>query len=326
MKLSKQERIGALIVVVILVLALGGWLLVKPKIETINATRASLASKQQEYDADAEKQARKAPLRDQIIEAYEKGEHLADMFFPELTAYEADKAFREFLSQCTAKVVVESLSVGAPTTTTLGTHFYIPPQVEYDLKTYATQGAENDEEYSEVLLRQTKLANALGEAQTIGASQVSFTVSAIDQEELVKFADEVNSYIMNENGTDTRKAVGINGLVLTYPLVSVKYDKLVESLEKEMETEGKKALSAATGLPVEGEDNANTPGAAGDNASATTPGGTTNPATPGNEEQEEKAVVTDYLYSYSDTFTFYCIERMQDPKPQLDAQDGVAAA
>lgn len=318
MKLSKQERIGALIIVVILILALGGWLLVKPRIETIGATKASLAAKQQEYDADVAKQSRKAPLREEIEKAYEEGEHLADMFFPELSAYEADMAFRAFLSQCTAKVVVEALEVGAPTTATLGTNFYVRPEVEYDLKTYATQGADIDEDYAAILLRQTNLAAALGDPQTIGASMVSFTVSAIDQDELVKFADEVNSYMLEENGTATRKAVGINGLTLTYPLVTSKYEKLIESLNAEAETEGKRALSAATGLPVEGDEE--------NNSGAPNPNGTgTNPGTPGNEEEKETAVMTDYLYSYSDTFTFYCIERMQDPTPQLDAQDGISA-
>lgn len=318
MKLSKQERIGALIIIVILILALGGWLLVKPRIETIGATKASLAAKQQEYDADVAKQSRKAPLREEIEKAYEEGEHLADMFFPELSAYEADMAFRAFLSQCTAKVVVEDLEVGEPTTATLGTNFYVRPEVEYDLKTYATQGADIDEEYAEILLRQTNLATALGDPQTIGASTVNFTVSAIDQDELVKFADEVNSYMLEENGTATRKAVGINGLTLTYPLVTNKYEKLIESLNTEAETEGKRALSAATGLPVEGDEE-NNPGAPNPNGTGT------NPGTPGSEEEKETAVMTDYLYSYSDTFTFYCIERMQDPTPQLDAQDGISA-
>lgn len=311
MKLSKQERIGAMIIAVVLILALGGWLLVKPKIETIGATRAALASKQQEYDADVAKQQRKDPLRKEIEKAYEEGEHLADMFFPELTAYETDIAFRAFLSQCKAKVVVEDLEVSEPTVATLGTNFYIRPEVEYDLKTYATQGAELDEEYAAILLRQTKLASALGEAQTIGANQVNFTVSAIDQEELVKFAEAVNNYKLTENGAETRKAVGINGLTLVYPLVTNKYEKLVASLNEEMETEGKRVLSAATGLPTEVETN-----------NGTAP---TAPNPNGNVEEQELAEVVDYVYSYSDTFTFYCIERMQNPKPQLDAQDGISA-
>ncbi|MBD5129038.1 MAG: hypothetical protein HDT43_03810 [Ruminococcaceae bacterium] len=319
MKLSKQERIGAIIIIVILILALGGWLLVKPKIETISATKASLAAKQAEYNADVAKQARKAPLREEIEKAYEEGEHLADMFFPEMSAYEADMAFRAFLEQCTAKVVVEALTVSDPTVAMLGTNFYIRPEVEYDLKTYATQGSDEvDEEYAKVLLRQTVLAEALGDPQTIGANEVTFTVSAIDQDELVNFAEAVNNYKLTENGTETRKAVAINGLTLVYPLVTNKYEKLVEELNAEMETEGRAALTTATGMPTEILNNGN--------AAAANPDGTAAAATPGNNtEEQEIAEIVDYLYSYTDTFTFYCIERMQDPKSQLDAQDGVTA-
>lgn len=313
MKLSKQERIGALVIVVILILALGGWLLVKPKFETIGATGAALTSKQQEYNADHEKQQRKAPLRDQIISAYEDGEHMADMFFPELTSYESDAAFRAFLEQCTAKVVVESLGVGEPTTADLGKHFYIRPEVEYNLKTYATQGAEPAEDYAAMMARQYNINMALGDPQTIGASEVTFTVSAIDRDELIKFADEVNSYFLEENGSRTRKAIKINGLELVYWEVDKKYEKLVEELNEEAEEDGKKALIAATGLPVEKEDN---------NAAGANPA---DPNAPGNPEDEEIAEIVDYLYSWSDTLTFYCIERMQDPTPQLDAQDGISA-
>lgn len=322
MKLSKQERIGALIIIVILILALGAWLLVKPKIETINTTRASLASKQQEYDADVQKQSRKGPLREQILAAYEEGEHMADMFFTELSAYEADMAFRDFLTLCTAKVVVEDLQVSEPTTTTLGTNFYVNPGVEYDLKTYASQGADIDDAEAKILLRQTNLAAALGDAQTIGASQVNFTVSAIDPNELIKFADEINSYMLRENGNLTRKAIAMNGLTLEYPLVTAKYDKMVEELNTEAETEGKRALSAATGLPVDmGTDDNN---ATAPNPGAATGTDGTTPAT-GTNNNEENAEIVDYLYSYTDTLTFYCIERMQDPTPQLDAQDGISA-
>lgn len=317
MKLSKQERIGALIIIVIIILALGAWLLVKPKIETIGSTKAALASKQQEYDGDVEKQSRKEPLREQIIQAYEDGEHMADMFFPELTAYESDAAFRAFLSQCTAKVAVESLGVSRPTTATLGKQFYVEPQVEYNLKSYATQGVAVDEDYAAMMARQSLLNTTLGDAQTIGASQVSFTVSAIDRDELIKFADEVNSYMLTENGKPTRKAIKINGLTLDYWEVTEKYEKLVEELNAEAETEGKRLLSAATGLPVEKTEN----GAA---TNPTAPNATT-PGANVNAEEEEIAEIVDYLYSWSDTLTFYCIERMQDPTPQLDAQDGISA-
>lgn len=322
MRLSKQERIGAIIIAVILILGLGGWLLVRPQIQTIIATSAALASKQAEYDGDVEKANRKEPLKDEIIKAYETGEHMADMFFPELASYEADKAFRAFLEQCTAKVVVETLGVGNPTTVTLGKNFYVSPEVEYDLKTYATQGIELPADYAAMIARQTKLSDALGDVQTIGASQVSFTVSAVDRDELIKFVDEVNSYVLNESGSATRKAVKVNGLTVEYWEVTDKYEKLVEELNAQAEEDGKKALAAATGLPVEKKDNTangTNPPNPGD---PTTPG---IPGIPGAQEEEEIAEIVDYVYSWSDVMTFYCIERMQDPTPVLNAQDGVSA-
>lgn len=314
MRLSKQERIAAMIIVVVLIVGLGAWLLVRPKIETMNQTAAALVSKKAEYDADVEKAARKNGLKDEIIKAYETGEHLADMFFSELTDYEADMAFRAFLSQCTAKVVVESLGVSKPTTVTLGKSFFVEPAVEYDLKTYATQGVDPAADYAAMIARQEKLNAALGDIQTVGASEVSFTVSAVDRDELIKFADEVNSYMLEENGQLTRKAIKINGLTLDYWEVTDKYEKLVEELNEKMEEEGKKALHKATGLRVESEDENNPP-------APNSPGANGNQ----NEEEEELAEIVDYVYSWTDTMTFYCIERMQDPTPKLNAQDGITA-
>lgn len=306
MKLSKQERIGALIIIIIVILGLGAWLLVKPKIEEISTSRKTLEAKQTEYNAAYEKQQRKTTLRDQIIEAYQTGEHMADMFFPEMTSYEADAAFREFLSQCTAKVVVEDLTVGEPGTATLSTQFFTPQNVSYDLKTYATQGLEVDEVTAARNARRELLSSTLGSAQTIGASQVNFTVTAIDRDELVKFMDEINSYFKDENGNSVRKAIKVNGLTLDYWEVTDKYDKLVEDLNKTMEEAGRAALTAATGLPTQD---------ANQNPTVTEP----------DNQNQELAGVTDYIYSWSDTMTFYCIERMQDPTPQLDAQDGISA-
>ena len=306
MKLSKQERIGALIIIIILILGLGAWLLVKPKIEEIGTSRNSLEAKQTEYNAAVEKQQKKVPLRDQIIEAYQNGEHMADMFFPEMTSYESDAAFREFLSQCTAKVIVQDLTVGEPGTATLGTQCFTPNTVSYDLKTYATQGREIDEKTAVRNARRDLLQSTLGGAQTIGASQVEFTVSAIDRDELVKFMDEINSYFKDENGTSVRKAIKVNGLSLEYWEVTEKYDALVEELEETMEAAGRAALTAATGLPTQQE--------------TATP-----PTVQEPNANQQLAGVTDYIYSWTDTMTFYCIERMQDPTPQLNAQDGISA-
>ena len=42
--------------------------------------------------------------------------------------------------------------------------------------------------------------------------------------------------------------------------------------------------------------------------------------------EEQEAALSAYLFSLDTSVTFYSIERMQDPKAQLDLQDGITTA
>ncbi len=310
MKLSKQERIATIVVLLLVILGVGIFVFIMPAIDGLSATQKNLDNKQAEYQTVTEKQARKKGLRTQIEEAYSDGEHMADMFFPELTSYEADEAMRAFLAQCEANIIVEDLTVEDPTTGTLSPYFYAPEDVVYDLKTYATQGAEPSEEEAKHEARIRELEAQLGAAQTIGASTVTFDVSAIDRSELLKFADEVNNYIINENGNSTRKAIILNGMSFSFPEVEKKYDDLVSEINEDAEEAGRRALEEETGKSS---------GDSSQSSSEETTG-------EGQENvNDEKVDVTDYVYTVSTSITFYSIERMQDPKSQLDAQDGINA-
>lgn len=302
MKLSKQERIAALIIAIIVILAVGIFVFIKPRFEAIGTTAATLNTKQQEYVTALEKQSTKDGLKTQVMDAYEQGEHLADMFFPELTTYQADQEFRAFLAQCKANVIVESIQVSEPSTTTLGTSFYTQEEVVYDLKTYVTQGLETSEEELAAQNRLQILQDALGGAQTIGSITVEFTVSALEQEELIKFSDEINSYFKDENGTTTRKAILLNGAEFSYPLIDNEYDALVEELNAKGEEDGTKALYK--------------------NAGKTMPATESNGESAANNSDDTLSV-SDYLYSLSTSVTFFSVERMLDPTDQLDAQDGI---
>ena len=305
MKLSKQERIAAFIIAIIVILAVGIFLFIKPRFEAIGTTVATLGTKQQEYVSALEKQSTKDGLKTQVLDAYEKGEHLADMFFPELTTYEADQEFRAFLEQCKANVIVEQLSVSEPSTTTLGTSFFTPTEVAYDLKTYVTQGMETSEEELAAQNRRQVLQDALGAAQTIGSISVDFTVSAMEQEELIKFCDEVNEYFKDENGTSTRKAILLGGAEFSYPLIEKKYEELADKIIAEAEVEGSKALYKNAGQTYTAET-----GSTGNTGAEIT-------------EEKPDIEVSDYLYSLSTSITFFSVERMIDPTDQLDAQDGI---
>lgn len=298
MKLSKQERIAALIILAVIVLALGAFLLVKPAIQTWTSTAATLVSKQAELKKMEDRRATKGQLRKDIEAAYEEGEHLADMFFPELKSYESEDAFREFLKQCDCNVIVEQVTVGEPSTASLGATFFTPENVEYALKTYATTGVALSEEEQIVKARNEALMTALAESQTIGASTIEFAVTAKSRDTLFDFADAVNDYMKQEADGRIRKAIMLNGLTLEYDEVNEYYDALIEENLAEMDIEGKAALAAEVGADapvIEREPE---------------------------EEEEKEPSLEGYLFTYEGTMTIFSIERMQDPKAQLDAQDG----
>ncbi len=303
MRLSKQERIAVLIIMAILILVLGAFLIVKPAIENYTSSLQTVAAKQKELDDYNARRATKGPLRDQIEAAYKEGEHLADMFFPEFKSYEAEDAFRAFIEQVKTNVIVEEVTVGEPTTATLEATFFTPESVTYALKTYATSGVEPTEEETARAVRWMALQAALAEPQEIGASNIQFSVTAKTRDDILAFADEVNDYIIKENGEDTRKAVMLAGVEFTYDEVNKKYDELIEADIAKMDAEGEAALAAEIGQPG--------------------PEIPTETETP--EEPTGEAILAEYLFKYTGTMTFYSIERMQDPKHQLDIQDGIAA-
>ncbi len=300
MKLSKQERIGILVVAIVLILGLGIWMFIVPKIESVNNSNKTLASKEQEL-ANAQSEALlKDSLKDQIMDAYEEGEDYANMFFEEMTTYQADAEFRAFLEQCEANVLVESITIGEPTTATLAPQYFEEEEVTYDLKTYVTQDIEKTDEEIASEERWTELKNALGVSQTVGAITVDFTVNALDPADLLDFADEVNNYFKVENGDSTRKAVKLNGYSLSYPLNESIYEELITEIEAESMDEAIDLLCKHLGVRRHE---------------------TTETKTEEKTDDESDPSPTEYIYQLSTSVTFYSVERMQDPTEQLKAQE-----
>lgn len=327
MKMSKQERIGLLIILSVVLLALGAFLIVKPAFEEVGVTKGRLESKQTELKTLQDKQARKAPLRDSILQAYEVGAHQADMFFPEMASYEAEDAFREFLAQCKSNIVVQEVTVSQPTTATLGATFLNATNVSYPLKDYATQGVQQNDEEAALAARMQAIQNALSGSQTIGASNIEFTVYALTFQDLIKFTDEINEYMKDENGTSVRKAIYTNGLSLEYDLVKWLYEALAKIDTEYMDALGTAELNKLAGLDLEVPDVAGpiVPGDTGE-LGEIGEGGEVSPSVSlgsDNEELQRDPTVNDYVIEFPMVITFYSLERMQDPTAQLNAQDGI---
>lgn len=308
MKLSKQERIGVLIIAVAIIIGLGIFFFIVPKFEEVGVSRNTLSSKQSEYQAAVDKANLKDGLKDQVIAAYEEGQDLADMFFEEMTPYELDAETRLFLENAKAaghNVVVESLNVSMPSTATLSVSFFSESELSYDLKSYATQGQQDTEEELAAAARRQKLMSQLSTAQTVGASNVSFTVTAMSQEELIAFIDYINDYKKTEDGKEIRKALmHTGGLSVSYAEVTEKYAVIMEEMQEEIEEKAASELKKNEGN-----------NAAVEEKDATDTGAT------GDEEDEGKVAISDVLKSYNISLTFYFIERMQDPTELLEAQE-----
>ena len=347
MKLSKQERIAAIVVIILVILVAGVFLFIKPNIETIMATKASLEAKRTEYEDDVAKVETKEQLKTQILSAYDKGKDLADMFFPELTSYEVDNEFRAFLDQCANRnnILVEEISVSNPGTAGLSTSVYSPSSTSYALKDYVNQGAEAAEDSN--LLRQRMIATNLGDAQTIGASTVSFTVYALTIDDILTFADQVNNYKITENGKTVRKAIELNGVgfddLRTKDILEERGNEAITALREDSDSRFSQYLAqldtttrsaraeapAATPAPTTPAPATPAPTTPADNNTAAPEDGNDNTSsTPGNigeisvdEERREY-----FLYSLDCTITFYSIERMQDPSAVLAEQDQAATA
>lgn len=310
MKLSKQERIGVLIIAVIIILGLGIFFFIVPKFNEMSDAQKKLDSKNKEYQQVIAKADTKDSLKDDIITAYKEGQDLADMFFEELTTYQADQELRAFLDQCKEKkinVVVESLDVTPPAVSTLSLSFFEEPEITYNLKTYATQGQTASDDEIEAAARRLQMMTALSATQDVASISVSFKAIAENPDEMMKFVDAINEYTKSEDGKQVRKAMMLNELRLNYPEVEEKYNEMLTELQEEISKRSDEELKKQWGddAAVDDEEEDEIP---------------LNP----NEEEEEKEgtkSVSDSIYSIDATITFYSVERMQDPTDLLDAQD-----
>ncbi len=318
MKLSKQERIAVLVIAVIILLVLGVIFFIVPKFNAIGTDSSLLLNKQAELKTAQDRAATKDDLQEQIIDAYNTGRNIADMFFEEMQPYEADNEIREFLDYCKnstdenvkVDVAVDSLTIGSPTISALGVSFFSEPEVTYDLKTYVTQGQQPTEDELAAQARDVLLQSALASTQTVGSIDVTFTVTALTDDDILKFIDDINNYIKVENGKEVRKAMRLSsGYTVTYMDIESKYAELAEELTQKASDDANKQLG------IDGKNNT----AVTDDNTANDNVGNTGAAQ--EDEEDEDKTIEGNTRQMTMTVTMYSIERMQDPTDQLAAQN-----
>ena len=319
MKLSKQERIAVLVIAVVIILGLGIFLFIVPKFQAIGTDSAALTAKQAEYQAAIDRANTKQQLGEDVINAYNDGRNIADMFFEEMTPYEADNEIRAFIQYCKdndVNISVDSLAIGSPSVSSLSVSFFDEPEVTYDLKT-AAQGASNDYSLDGETLRTAILAAELSNTQTIGSIDVTFTAYALDNDGLIAFADKVNSYIKNQNGNDMRMAVRLSSeFTLEYTDVQAEYAELIAGQEDDLAYDAASQLYKKLNKTIPSKNEFL-------NGSNNGPETTAQPDGSNQQEGKEEYSPADYVKELECKLTFYSLERMQDPTQTLADQNAL---
>lgn len=322
MKLSKQERIAVLVIAVVIILGLGIFLFIVPKFQAIGTDSAALTAKQAEYQAAIDRANTKQQLGEDVINAYNDGRNIADMFFEEMTPYEADNEIRAFIQYCKdndVNISVDSLAIGSPSVSSLSVSFFDEPEVTYDLKT-AAQGTAVSQEKADEAARQALLQAALSSSQTVGSIDVTFTVTTLNSEDMMKFIDIANNYQKQEDGGRVRKALKLSsGLSLEFVDVQEEYAKLMEDMAVDVAFDAAKQLASDTGTkaPTKAEvknDQAEQAAAAAAEAGQ-------DAAAADETDNKDGESIEDNTKQLTVTLTMYSLARMQDPTEELAAQN-----
>lgn len=156
---------------------------------------------------------------------------------------------------------------------------------------------------------------ALASTQAVGSIDVSFTVTTLNSDDMLKFIDIINDYYKQEDGGMMRKAIRLsNGLSITDTDVEKKYADYVDDLTAKAEKDGKSRLEKDTGKTVGKQDqNANNNNAADDGDGET--------ANTNNKNEDKTTTFEENVCQVDVTLTMYSIERMQDPTDQLSSQN-----
>ena len=104
MKLSYREKIILMIVVAVMTLAVGFFVAIKPKINTISQSKTLLTQKQSEKLAVDEKIKTAEAITKKLKDTYDEDKKLSEFFMPEVNTYEVDQFLSEKLEQNNIKV------------------------------------------------------------------------------------------------------------------------------------------------------------------------------------------------------------------------------
>ena len=216
MKISKQERIIIICLIVAVILGVGIFMFVLPNFNQIDKNNKQLDSVKLEYANLQTELEREATIDNEIETAYEEGKNLADGFYDDLTSYEADEIMRQFIARFNGdeeKITINGLDISAFTTQSLSVSVFTETEVTYPLKDFAdTQlsQAQQPIDFNAMNAREKVMyAKSIKAAQlaasepvTVGSITVALTVNSDELQNLHDFVDMLYSGIYDEDLKD----------------------------------------------------------------------------------------------------------------------------
>lgn len=196
MKLGYRDRIIILIVLVVVILGLGIFLFIKPKWETLNSNKETLANLETEWDAKMLEFDRIPARQDIIKQRYETGKQLSTEFTDEMGAVELDQFLRDQFVNTPQNIddevkVKDTFSVTELGTSSINYYYYVPNIVTYPLYEYADLDGSLAVEAAKELLESNILSAR--SSQTVGSSSATVKLM-INRANTMTLIDAVNEY------------------------------------------------------------------------------------------------------------------------------------
>ena len=196
MKFGYRDRIILLIVCVVVIFAVGIFVFIKPKWETLNNDQDRLKSVQSTWDTQRQNYNQITTRQNVIKEKYAASKDIADNFTNEMTAVEMDEFLRkEFLNTEKFKTdeveVREAFSVADESTSVLAYYYYTPNIVTYPLY----ESADLDGSLAKAAQEKRKDADflSLRSSQAVGSGHSTVTLR-INREDTMALLDAVKDY------------------------------------------------------------------------------------------------------------------------------------
>lgn len=211
MKFGYRDRIVLLIVVIVLILSIGIFAFIRPKVEEYNTNKAKRDSISSEWDAKLMEFSRINQRQDIIRKKYTDAKKVAAEFTPEMNSVE----FGEFLQSKFINIekfqqdevkLLDQVDLSEKGTSSLSYYYYTPSIVTYPLYEYAdldgSLAAAAEEKMSE--------SNLLGSraSQTVGSSSAKLTLE-INREDTMELLNAINDYAKKNNDTMLVESVSL---------------------------------------------------------------------------------------------------------------------